>query len=359
MAEDIGERTEQPTGKRLGDAREKGQVARSTDMSAAIILGSALVIILFMVEPLFKRSAEILRAGIGEALMSTDLTAGNIVPDLMQSFAQVAIMCLPIMGMLMVIAFAGGIGQVGWHISTSALEPKLNKLNVFANAKNLLNKKALIKGGIDLAKFTLVATIVWFVVSGDWREVLALGNLPTLQGLMVAAQLVRELAIWIITVLVVLAIIDFTYQRWQHRQDLKMTKQEVKEERKSGEGDMEMKARRMRMARQIAMQRVGAAVPKADVIVTNPTHYAVALKYSADEGMTAPKVVAKGADYLALKMRYIAAGAGVPIVERPPLARALYHNVAVGKEIFPEHYEAVAEVLAYVYRLANEARAAG
>lgn len=355
----MGERTEQPTGKRLGDAREKGQVARSPDMSSAIILGSALVIILFMVEWLFKRSADLLRAGIGEALLSTDLTAGNIVPDLMRCFAQVAIMCLPIMGLLMVIAFAGGVGQVGWHINTSALEPKWGKLNIFSNAKNLLNKKALIKGGIDLAKFTFVATVAWLVISGDWREVLALGNLPMLQGLIVAAELVRELAIWIITVLAVLAIIDFTYQRWQHRQDLRMTKQEVKEERKSGEGDMEMKARRMRMARQIAMQRIGSAVPKADVIVTNPTHYAVALKYSADEGMTAPKVVAKGADYLALKMRYIAAGAGVPIVERPPLARALYHNVSVGSEIFPEHYEAVAEVLAYVYRLASEARAAG
>jgi flagellar biosynthetic protein FlhB len=356
MAEDLGERTEQPTERRLDEAREKGQVARSADLSAAVILTSVVFASLAFAEFAFSGMGNLLRFSLSDASLGRGYSAAALVPELTLSFFEAARVAVPVMTILAVAALMGALVQVGWHISPQALEPKWSKLNVLTGFKNLFGKKAAVKGGLDLMKFALVAAVVVFVVRGQHREVLALANLDLYSGIAHAAILVRELALWVLAVLIVLGLADFYYQRWQHRADLKMTKHEVKEERRSNEGDLEMKARRMRMARQIAMQRLGSSVPTADVVVTNPTHYAVALKYDADApgGARAPKVVAKGADFLALKMRYLAAGAGVPIVERPPLARALYNEVAVGKEIHPAHYEAVAEVLAYVYRLEGE-----
>ncbi|MHC5023403.1 MAG: EscU/YscU/HrcU family type III secretion system export apparatus switch protein, partial [Planctomycetota bacterium] len=158
------------------------------------------------------------------------------------------------------------------------------------------------------------------------------------------------LALRVVAVLLLLGFIDFFYQKWKHTQDLRMTKQQVKDEMKQAEGDPEVKKRRLRMQQQIAMQRINASVPKADVVVTNPEHIAVALQYDANR-MNAPRVVAKGADFLALRIRQIAVQHGIPVVERKPLARALYREVPVGREVPPEFYQAVAEILAYVYRL--------
>jgi flagellar biosynthetic protein FlhB len=182
--------------------------------------------------------------------------------------------------------------------------------------------------------------------------VLHIGELEVVQAFGAACELVYALAIKLAALLIVLAIIDYAFQRWKHEQDLKMSKQEVKEEMKRMEGDPLVKQRRARVARQLAMQRVAAAVPKADVVVTNPTHFAVALQYDT-KSMRAPKVVAKGADFMAMRIRQIAAVHGIPIIERKPLARALYAGVEIGQEIPPEHYAAVAEILAYVYRLAG------
>lgn len=358
MAEDLGERTEEPTGKRLGEARSKGQVAKSADLSAAVLLSGAAVLLLMFAPHMFHAAVELVRTGLSGDVLSGDLTTGSLVPVSARLMAGGAMMVAPIMAVLVLVSFAGALYQVGWQITPAALEPKFGKLNFFKNFKNLLNKKAMVKGGIDLSKFALIGTVAGVLIAGDWDQIIAMANLTPTAAIALSGEMIRELAIWIIVVLIVLAVIDFTYQRWQHRRDLRMTKQEVKEERKDNEGDIEMKGRRIRMARQIAMQRIGSAVPKADVVVTNPTHYAVALKYEQNDRGHAPVVVAKGADYLALKMRYLAAAHGVPIVERPPLARSLYNNVPVGKEIYPEHYEAVAEVLSYVYRLNQEALAA-
>ncbi len=357
MAEDLGERTEQPTERRLEEAREKGQVARSADLSAAVVLTAVVAVSLMFAEYAFGGMAQLLRATLSEGVLGRGYSLSGLVPELMVSFGEAARVAGPVMVFMCVIGLMGALVQVGWRITPQALEPKWSKLNVLTGFKNLLGKKALVKGGLDLLKFSMVAALVIFVVRGQHHEILALANLDVFQGFARSAALVRDLALWVLAILVILGLVDFWYQRWQHRTDLRMTTHEVKEERRSNEGDMEMKGRRMRIARQIAMQRLSSAVPTADVVVTNPTHYAVALKYDAESGSKAPRVVAKGADYLALKMRYLAAGAGVPIVERPPLARALYNEVAVGKEIHPAHYEAVAEVLAYVYRL--EHRAAG
>jgi len=202
----------------------------------------------------------------------------------------------------------------------------------------------------------LIGAVVWAVVYSEWERVLAITVLDLVPALAVAGSIILKVAIWVIVVLFVLGLADFTYQKWQHTQDLKMTRHEVKDERKASEGDTETKGRRLKLARQMAMQRLSRDVPRADVIVTNPTHFSVALQYD-QKSMDAPRVIAKGADYLALKIRYIASAHGIPIVERPPLARAIYNDVPVGREIHQAHYEAVAEVLAYVYRLEGRAAA--
>lgn len=355
MPEDLGERTEDPTERRIRQAREKGQVARSADLSAAIVLSASVVMCMLLVEFMLRSSMKLMRFSLSEEALGERGGSGSIVPQLIVSMSEIVRIVGPFMVVVVLVSFVGAVTQVGWHITPEGLAPKWGRLNPLSGVKNVMGKKALVKGGIDLMKFALIAVVVVWIVRGQHREVLALANLDLLSGVMRSAEMVRDLALWVLAVLIVLAAIDFKYQRWQHSRELRMTKQEVKEERRESEGDMEMKGRRLRFARQIAMQRLAASVPKADVVVTNPTHYAVALKYDESSGMKAPRVIAKGADYLALKIRYLASSNGVPIVERPPLARALYNDVPVGKEIHPQHYEAVAEVLAYVYRLEQTA----
>jgi flagellar biosynthetic protein FlhB len=178
--------------------------------------------------------------------------------------------------------------------------------------------------------------------------------LTALAGWGMIGKLAAELALWLFAVMLVMGAADFLFQKWNHTQELKMTKQDVKDERRSMEGDPQIKGKRFKMGREIMRQRIGAAVPKADVIVTNPTHFSVAIQYDP-ETMAAPRVVAKGADELAMTIRHLARMHGVPILERPPLARALYRHVDVGREIHPQYYEAVAQVLSYVYRIEKEA----
>lgn len=351
MAEDMGEKTELPTDHRRSEAREKGQVARSTDLSAAVLMTAVVILMILFAQPLIEGMIALMRHSLSEETLGAGITPARLRPDITLTFAEAARLTAPIMALMVLVATLAMIHQVGFKLSMKALEPKWDKLNFVKNLNKLVNKRSLVKAGLDLLKLAVIGTVVLIIVRTDTDELIGLANLGLVDGLIVGATLVRDLALWVLAILIILGILDFAYQKWQHTQDLKMTKHEVKDERKSTEGDLETKARRLKMARQIAMQRLGIDVPKADVIVTNPTHYAVALKYDADSGMNAPRVIAKGADFLALRIRYIAAAHGVPIVERPPLARALYRDVKVGREISAEHYEAVAEVLAYVYRL--------
>ena len=207
---------------------------------------------------------------------------------------------------------------------------------------------------MSLGKVILLAGIAAVVIYLDLQKVLHASELAVGPAYVVAAEMVYRLALILAVVLLVLALLDYLFQKWQHSRDLRMTKQEVREEMKRMDGDPMVKQRRARVARQLALQRVGQAVPQADVVVTNPTHFAVALKYDSAT-MTAPKVVAKGADFMALRIRQLAMTHGVPLIERKPLARALYANVEVGQEVPQEHYTAVAELLAYVYRVGEKA----
>lgn len=353
MAEDLGEKTEQPSSRKLTDARERGQVAKSVDLSGAIDLIGAVVLVFFfgsdMVAALAASTRSLLAGSVPgsgprldglEQLLAYTLSAG------VRSAAPIAL------AMFLVIAVAQVV-QVGLVLSPTPLEPKLERLNPLEGAKRLLGPRGLVKTLISIVKLALIATVVVAFISSHLRE---LASLPALSFIAASAKLgdlLVRMAAWMLLLMLIIGIADWMYQRWQHQRDLRMTKQEVKDERRSMEGDLESKGRRIRMARQMAMQRMRRDVPRADVVVTNPTHFAVALKYEPEKH-AAPHVVAKGADFLAFRIREMAIAAGVPIVEKPVLARALYAGVQVGRPVSPEHYEAVAEILAYVYRLAGK-----
>lgn len=349
MAEDLGEKTEQPTARKLNEARERGQLPKSSDLSAAIVMIGATVAMILFGGSVLGGAGVYMRHTL-DVMLPADLVGRRVQTDMTLTFDQIVRLLVPLMLLMLLVAYIAQVVQVGFMFTVKPLEPKLSKLNPIAGAKKFFSRRSLIKGGMDTLKLAVIGAVVTLVISLHWTEVLGLASLPILLAVKEMAILMLKVAIVALAVLIVLGLLDFIYQKWQTTEDLKMSKHEVKDERKSSEGDADVKARRLRMARQIAMQRLQRDVPEADVIVTNPTHFAVALKYDADR-MGAPRVVAKGADYLALRIRYIAAAHGVPIVERPPLARALYAQVKIGREVPVEHYEAVAEVLAYVYRL--------
>lgn len=357
MAEELGERTELPTARRRGQARGRGQIAKSTDLGSAIDLAGAFILLAILGSSIVGGLAALTRTLLDSSV------SGTAAPETIQStlrFAaiQTALIAAPFMLLMCVVAAFAQFLQVGWLFTLEPLAPKLNKLNPVTGLKRLFSRRSLVKTGLGILKLSVLVMVAWLVVAGHTGEIASLPRLHAVAAFMVMGRIIVDLCLWMLAVMLIIGIIDFIYQRWQHTRDLKMTKQEVKDELRSMEGDMETKGRRLRMARQIALQRIQQSVPRADVVVTNPTHFAVALEYDP-ETMAAPKVVAKGADFLAFRIREIAAAHRVPIIERPPLARALYAEVDVGRAISPELYEAVAEILAYVYRLEGRAAPAG
>ncbi len=354
MAEDLGEKTEDPTAKRRYDAREKGQVARSADLSAAVLMILMAIFLVFFGGDVAEQMAGAMRAAL-EPVGPTDAVS---IPSALRlggfSFERMIGAALPALVFVFLVAAASQFLQVGWRLTAKPIQPKLSNLSPAKGLKKTFSKRNAIKSLIDIGKVTLVLGIAMLHLSLSTERIAALPALSAIGAVIAAGKIVLEGAIWVLLVLLLIGIADMVFQRWQHSQELRMSKHEVKEERKSAEGDPLVKNRRYRMMQELLRQQINNAVPQADVVVTNPTHFSVALKYDADK-MSAPRVVAKGADHLALRIRMVAKGAGVPIIERPPLARALYYTVEPGEQIPMEHFEAVAELLAYVYRLDQKA----
>ncbi|MEX2219879.1 MAG: flagellar biosynthesis protein FlhB [Phycisphaerales bacterium] len=354
MAEELGERTELPTGRRLSEARQRGQVAKSQDLTSAIdLLGGVLLIALFGGAALAGLAVLLRRVLEGEA-PGDPLRVESLDGLILWAALETAKLIGPGLLAMLGVALLGNFVQVGWLFTTQPLAPKLERLNPIAGVKRLFNARNLVKTLLNTVKLAVVGAAAAMIVRSALPEIAALPALGLAAAMYKVALIAAQLVAWLLAIFLMLGIIDYSYQRWQHTRDLRMTRQEVKDERRNVEGDPDVKARRTRMAREIAMQRVRHAVPKADVIVTNPTHFSVALKYDSGK-MGAPRVVAKGADELAFRIREIAIAHGVPMVERAPLARGLYWGVEVGQEIGPKFYEAVAEVLAFVYRLRGQA----
>ena len=352
MAEDDSEKTEAATPRRKQEAREEGQVARSADLTAALSLLAAVVLLhhfgLQMLTSMRLTVETMLVAGMADNPTRPD--------DITSSFAYLLNLAVtgsaPLILSITAVALVASVGQVGFVLTSKPLSPNLSRVNPISGFARLFDLRAGMRLMMSLAKLGVLAAIAVWMVIDDLPQILLLAQLETAQLFVAACSLVYALALKLAVFLLVLAVLDYGYQRWQHEKDLRMSKQDIKEEMKRMDGDPLVKQRRARVARQLAMQRVNQAVPKADVIVTNPTHFAIALKYDGAT-MKAPKVLAKGADFMAMRIRQLAMIHGIPLVERKELARALYAEVEPGQEVPPQFYSAVAEILAYVYRLSG------
>lgn len=347
--EDGQERTESATPKRIEEARRKGQVPRSRDLSAAAVLMTGGVGLSFMgaqiggdLHGLMQRSLVLSRE---EAL-----DAGYMLPALARAAADGLMACAPVLGLIMLAALLAPLLLGGWSFSTQALMPQFSRLNPLEGCKRLFAARNLIELGKALGKFGIVAVIAVLVLRNETGALLALGREPTNLAIAHAIQLSGSGLIWISSGLLLIAGIDVPYQLWQYAKQLKMTREEIRQEMKESEGSPEVKGRIRQLQQAAARQRMMQDVEKADVIVTNPTHFAVALRYD-DKRMRAPIVVAKGADLIAARIREIAAESEVPIFEAPPLARMLYRNVDIGHEVPASLYVAVAQILSYIFQL--------
>ena len=348
-SEDGQEKSEEPSEKRLREAREKGQVARSKELTTFLMVISAAVF-LYLFGPGMMASFEIImieglsldRDHAFDTKKMLDLILGLVVASFF--------MLLPFFLLMVFVAIVGSSLLGGFNFSTKALAPKFSKLNPLKGMKRMVSTQALMELLKALGKFTLVMTVavafLWYV----FGEVISLGNQSLHAALAHSAKIIIEAFIFVSLALIVIALIDVPFQIWQHTTQLKMTKQEVKEEYKQQEGNPEVKGRIRQIQREMAQRRMMQNVPDADVVITNPTHYSVALKYEQD-GMRAPVVVASGVDFMAAQIRTIAQEHDIPIVEAPQLARALYYNAEIEEPIPDSLFKAVAAVLAYVFSL--------
>jgi flagellar biosynthetic protein FlhB len=354
MAEDAGDKTEAPTPRRRIEAREQGNIARSHDLSSAVLMLGMLVMLNW-----YGQGLVLALRGVMDRMLSPtsmrDFDPNNAAHSFATAIMQVGGALAPIFIGAVLLMVVINVAQVGLNFSTKRLQPNLAALNPLRGAGKMFKGQNWVQLLMNLMKLFLVGYVAYGAVSGRIGEIAMAQALDFKQIFNLGATLVYSIGIRIATVLLVLAILDYIYQRFRIEKELKMTKQEVKEEMRRMEGDPKIKQRRRQIAMQQKVQRLKKDVPTADVVVTNPTHYAVALKYDPD-GMISPKVVAKGQDFLALRIREIAAESGVPILERPPLARSLYRLVEVGQEIPEQFYAAVAEILAYVYELTGKSK---
>ncbi|NLX60435.1 MAG: flagellar biosynthesis protein FlhB [Phycisphaerae bacterium] len=349
--ESFGEKTEAPTSRRIEEARERGQVPRSVDLTAAIILLASMAALYFAGGPIggsMLRTMQDMLAFENAGLMD----AQDVLAEFAHSAYYFVVTVAPVILTIAVVAVLANIVQSGIVFSGHPLEPSLDKLNPITGFGRIFSGRALARLAGNLLKLAGLTWVAWVAIRGDFDRIVALSDMPVAQMFHNGGEVVVSLGFKLGLILLVIAVLDYMYQRWQFLEDLKMTKQEVREEMKRMEGDPLIREQRRHIQRQLAMQRMSAAVPKADAIITNPTHFAIAVRYDA-ETMAAPQVVAKGADLMAKRIREIAMEHGVPIVEKPALARALYKAVEVGHEIPLEFYQAVAEVLAFVYRISG------
>lgn len=350
MADNDFEKTETPTPRRREEARQEGNVARSSDLTAACILLASVLLLYLSGRRMMECMSLLLKRFLMPDQMSNPTRIDGIGADLALAGKMVVETMWPLVLGIVVVALVATLGQVGFLFTTKPLQPNFGRMSPLRGVKNLVDIRAGVRLVMGLAKIVAIAAVAAIVIVGDIPQIITLAELETKPIFTAAADLVFALGIKLSLLLLLLAMFDFAFQKWQRERDLRMTKQDVKEELKRMEGDPLIKHRRARVARQLALQRIGHAVPKADVVVTNPTHYAVALNYDS-KAMKAPKVTAKGADYLATRIRQLAAVHGVPMIERRELAQAMYKTVEVGQEVPPQYYGAIAEILAYVYRL--------
>lgn len=348
-SQDESQKTEDPTQKRLDESRQKGQIASSKEINNwFILLGGAILV--FMLAPGMMHD---LKGLLGHYIaFSHDYMAapGATGAMLGRLIRQVALIMLVPLGILAVLAALSSIIQHQPVFALESIKPKLEKISPAKGAKRLFSSRSLVEFVKGILKLCIVGTVATLVVLPEFDRITQLPTMDTAGLIDFVWTLSGWLIIAVLSVMTVIAGLDFTYQKMQHIKQLRMSRQDIKDEMKQSEGDPMVKARLRQIRTERARQRMMQAVPEATVVVTNPTHFAVALKYVHEE-MDAPEVVAKGADLVAARIREVAQENDVPVMENPPLARALYASTRIGQTIPGEHYRAVAEVIGYVMKL--------
>lgn len=351
------DKTEPATPKKLEDARKEGQVSKSREIGMGLSLLGLFVTLKIYIGilgeqfiELFQKTYTRIPEFVGtEGTYDTAAFSALFVDNI----ADMIIMIAPFLAIGFMIAFVADLVQVKWKVTMKPLMPKFSKMNPIKGMKKIISPQSLFELAKAIMKVFFVSYLAISTVKDKLRLIYTLYDISLPSALVAIGDVVIDLGIKISAWYMVIAVIDFVYQKMKFKKDMKMSKQEVKDEYKNAEGDPKVKSQQKQRMRQASQRRMMQSVPTADVVITNPTHFAVALKYDADSGR-APIVVAKGEDFLAKRIKEIAKESKVEIVENKPLARMLYHNVELGEEIPPELYQAVAEVLAFVYGLKNK-----
>ena len=349
-----GEKTEDATAKKLQDVRKEGNVAKSREIPTAATLLALFVCL------------KLAMGFIGNHLLNAFTSYYQLIPKyasegldtkgfsslLTNVIANLSIIIIPFLVAGFVMALLSNILQFKFQVTGKPLQPKFSKMNPISGFKRMFSINTLMELLKSVVKIIVIAYISYGVFTEHAKDIYLLYDISLTQGILLMYDIILELLIKVSVLFIAISAVDYMFQRWKFKQDNKMTKQEVKDEYKNTEGDPKIKGQQRQRMQQASQRRMMAAIPEADVVITNPTHFAVALSYKSGQGQ-APIVVAKGADFLAGRIKEIARDSNVDIVENKPLARMLYYNVDLGSEIPPELYQAVAEVLAYVYQLHN------
>lgn len=348
-----GEKTEKATPKKKQEARNKGQVAKSQEVASALIMLSSFLFLLFMGQSMAANILKIMRGTFTE-YVHWDITSTNIQVMFNNLLFESAMIVAPFLLLALIMGIFSNYIQIGFLFTTEPLKMKLEKLDPIQGAKKIFSLRAIVELLKSILKIVLTSTIAILVLGKALDEIMVLSQTSLGNVLSLVSSLTVQIGAFIALLLLVLSVFDYLYQKYEHEKGLRMSKQDIKDEFKKTEGDPLIKGKIKQRQREMAMRRMMQEIPNADVVITNPTHFAIAIQYKAEE-MQAPKVIAKGKDQVALKMKEIAQRENVIMMENKPLARALYAQVEIGQEVPESLFKAVAEVLAYVYQLRRRA----
>ena len=355
MAESTDEKSEAPSSKRREEAKQDGNLARSTEVNSVMVLLTALLVLRAFIPHMYREFGALFSSTYG-LIGTTNISQQELVSIVRGSIITAGRLTLPIAFSILAAGVIANIVQVGFLITGKPLIPKFEKINPLAGFKRLFSMRSLVEMVKNIGKVAIIGWVAYLTFKGEFREMLSLSNYSVAMIAIFLLKVAFKMFLRVGLVLIVLAILDYAYQKFEHEKKLKMTKQELKEERKQMEGDPKVKARVKSLHMEMARRRMMKEVPQATVVVTNPTYIAIAIRYEAGE-MDAPLILAKGKRHIAEKIKEIARENKVPVVEDKPLARAMYDKVDVGDSVPVEFFSAVAEILAYVYRLKNSSAA--
>jgi flagellar biosynthetic protein FlhB len=351
MAADDAERTEQPTPRRIQRARQEGNVIKTVELNSAAILFTGTILLYLFMSKIVQEIISLFRILWGE-IPTFNFTVDNFQRFFAAGSLKLAFMLGPLLLALLVIGIVINIIQSGWLFTTKTLQFRLNRINPINGFGRLFSARGAVELLKNILKVLLVGLVAYWTIKADFQHLVPLIDQSLGQIVIYLGKLTFKVALRTTFVILLLAILDYIWVRYRYMKDLRMTKQEVKEEHRQAEGPPEVRSAIRRIQLRTAVQRMMREVPTAEVVITNPTHLAVALKYEAEQ-MSAPVVVAKGARLVAEKIKKIALENDIPIVENQPLAQALYKSVEIGQMIPPQFYAAVAEILAFVFKLKN------